>query len=116
MLILTASAGADTAGRRARLLELDIEREVDLTYKVLGQDVGKALSNFKLLGKMTGDYVVEMTKAAAFTRKLGIEIESLTGLVDKFDEFEGGAEAAAQLLALALERMQIKIDLRKKYS
>jgi hypothetical protein len=26
------------------------------------------------------------------------------------------AEAAAQLLALALERMQIKIDLRKKYS
>jgi hypothetical protein len=26
------------------------------------------------------------------------------------------AEAAAQLLALALDRMQIKIDLRKKYS
>lgn len=26
------------------------------------------------------------------------------------------AEAAAQLLALALERMQVKIDLRKKYS
>ena len=26
------------------------------------------------------------------------------------------AEAAAQLLALALERMQIKIELRKKYS
>lgn len=26
------------------------------------------------------------------------------------------AEAAAQLLALALERMQLKIDLRKKYS
>ena len=26
------------------------------------------------------------------------------------------AEAAAQLLALALERMQIKIDLRKKFS
>jgi len=74
-----------------------IGRRFNISTKVLGQDVGKALSNFKLLGKMTGDYVVEMTKAAAFTRKLGIEIESLTGLVDKFDEFEGGAEAAAQL-------------------
>lgn len=74
-----------------------IGKRFNISTKVLGQDVGKALSNFKLLGKMTGDYVVQMTKAAAFTRKLGIEIESLTGLVDKFDEFEGGAEAAAQL-------------------
>jgi hypothetical protein len=74
-----------------------IGKQFNISTKVLGQDVGKALSNFKLLGRMTGDYVKEMTKAAVFTRKLGIEINELTGLVDKFDEFEGGAEAAAQL-------------------
>jgi len=74
-----------------------IGKHFGMSTKVLGGDVGKALSNFKMLGKMTGDYVKEITKAAVFTRKLGIELTSLTGLVDKFDDFESGAEAAAQL-------------------
>jgi hypothetical protein len=74
-----------------------IGKHFGMSTKVLGGDVGKALGNFKMLGKMTGDYVKEITKAAVFTRKLGIEITSLTGLVDKFDDFESGAEAAAQL-------------------
>jgi hypothetical protein len=74
-----------------------IGKHFGMSTKVLGGDVGKALGNFKMLGKMTGDYVKEITKAAVFTRKLGIEITTLTGLVDKFDDFESGAEAAAQL-------------------
>ena len=74
-----------------------IGKQFNISTKVLGADVGKALSNFKMLGRMTGDYVKEITKAAVFTRKLGIELNELTGIVDKFDEFEGGAEAAAQL-------------------
>ena len=45
MLIRTASAGDDTAARRVRLLELVIERELDLTYKVLGQDVFMVRTN-----------------------------------------------------------------------
>ena len=74
-----------------------IGKHFGMSTKVLGGDVGKALGNFKMLGKMTGDYVKEITKAAVFTRKLGIELSTLTGLVDKFDDFESGAEAAAQL-------------------
>ncbi len=74
-----------------------IGRQFNISTKALGADVGKALSNFKMLGRMTGDYVKEITKAAVFTRKLGIELNELTGIVDKFDEFEGGAEAAASL-------------------
>jgi len=74
-----------------------IGRNFGVSTKVLGADVGKALSNFKMLGKMTGDYVKQITQAAVFTRKLGFEITELTGLVDKFDDFEQGAEAAAQL-------------------
>ncbi len=74
-----------------------IGKHFGMSTKVLGGDVGKALSNFKMLGKMTGDYVKEITKAAVFTRKLGIELSTLTGIVDKFDDFESGAEAAAQL-------------------
>ena len=74
-----------------------IGRNFGVSTKVLGADVGKALSNFKMLGKMTGDYVKQITQAAVFTRKLGFELTELTGLVDKFDDFEQGAEAAAQL-------------------
>lgn len=74
-----------------------IGRNFGISTKVLGADVGKALSNFKMLGKMTGDYVKDITKAAVFTRKLGFELTELTGLVDKFDDFEQGAEAAALL-------------------
>lgn len=70
-----------------------------LSSKVLGKDVSAYISNFKNLGKMTGDYTKEIIKAAAYTRKLGIELAELTGLTDKFDDFESGAEAAAQLAA-----------------
>lgn len=95
---------AQLSGKSLKSFSQDIEASVykigknfGISSKVLGQDVGRALSNFKMLGKMTGDYVKEITKSAVFTRKLGIELDALTGLVDKFDEFEGGAEAAAQL-------------------
>jgi hypothetical protein len=74
-----------------------IGKNFGISTKVLGADVGKALSNFKMLGKMTGDYVKQITQAAVFTRKLGFELTELTGLVDKFDDFEQGAEAAASL-------------------
>ena len=76
-----------------------IGRGLGISSKVLGKDVGAFLSNFKSLGRMTGDYVTEITKAAAFTRKLGIEINELIGLNQKFDDFETGAESAAQLAA-----------------
>ena len=95
---------AQLSGKSVKSFSEDIQASVykigknfGISSKVLGQDVGKALTNFKMLGKMTGDYVKEITKSAVFTRKLGIELDALTGLVDKFDEFEGGAEAAAQL-------------------
>jgi hypothetical protein len=95
---------AQLSGKSLKSFSQDIMASVDkigkrwgVSTKVLGLDVGKALSNFKLLGKMTGDYVVEMTKASTYTRKLGIDINELTGIVDKFDNFESGAEAAAQL-------------------
>jgi len=76
-----------------------IGRQLGISSKVLGKDVGAFLSNFKSLGRMTGDYVTEITKAAAYTRKLGIELNELIGLNQKFDDFETGAEAAAQLAA-----------------
>ncbi len=97
--VLSQLAGKSLKGFSEEIMTTvnKIGKQFGISTKVLGADVGKALTNFKMLGRMTGDYVKEITKAAVFTRKLGIEITELTGLVDKFDEFEGGAEAAAQL-------------------
>lgn len=76
---------------------LKVGKKLGISSKELGKDVAKGLTNFKLLGKLTGDYVNEMIKASAYTRKLGIEIEKLTGLVEKFDNFDNAAESAASL-------------------
>lgn len=97
--VLSQLAGKSLRGFSEEIMATinKIGKNFGVSTKVLGADVGKALTNFKMLGRMTGDYVKEITKAAVFTRKLGIELNELAGLVDKFDEFEGGAEAAAQL-------------------
>lgn len=74
-----------------------IGKSLGISTKVLGRDVAAAISNFSVLGKVTGDYVKQTITSAAFTRKLGIELNELANLAGKFDDFEQGAEAAAQL-------------------
>jgi len=74
-----------------------IGRSLGISTKLLGKDVAAAITNFQVLGKVTGDYVKQTITSAAFTRKLGIELNELANLAGKFDDFEQGAEAAAQL-------------------
>ena len=74
-----------------------IGRSLGISTKLLGKDVAAAITNFNVLGKVTGDYVKQTITSAAFTRKLGIELNELANLAGKFDDFEQGAEAAAQL-------------------
>lgn len=74
-----------------------VGRSLGVSTKILGKDVAAAITNFQVLGKVTGDYVKQTIASAAFTRKLGIELNELAGLASKFDDFEQGAEAAAQL-------------------
>jgi len=74
-----------------------IGRSLGISTKLLGKDVAAAITNFQVLGKTTGDYVKQTIISAAFTRKLGIELNELANLAGKFDDFEQGAEAAAQL-------------------
>ena len=41
--------------------------------------------------------VKEMAAVATYSAKLGVEINALKGIMDKFDSFEGAAEAAGKL-------------------
>jgi len=65
-----------------------------VTMKLVSRDVGEMMADFEHFGNLS---VQEMTQAAVFARKLGIEVKSLGKLVDKFLNFEDAANSAAQL-------------------
>lgn len=65
-----------------------------MSQKVLAKDITMMAKDVKNFGSLTQK---EMSVAAVFTRKLGLEVKNLLGLIDKFDTFEDAANSAAQL-------------------
>lgn len=65
-----------------------------VTMKLVSRDVGEMMADFEHFGNLS---VRELTQAAVFARRLGIEVKSLGKLVDKFLNFEDAANSAAQL-------------------
>ena len=66
----------------------------DISQKVIGKDIAMMMKDVKNFGSMTQK---EMATASVYTRKLGIEVKSITQLMDKFDTFESAANSAAML-------------------
>lgn len=73
---------------------LQLGPQFGLSAKVISRDVGKMIGNVTKFGNMT---VKQMTESAIYTRKLGLEMDKILGIVDKFDNFETAAESASQL-------------------
>lgn len=65
-----------------------------MSQKVLAKDITMMMKDVKNFGSLTQK---EMSVAAVYTRKLGIEVKDLLGVIDKFDTFEDAANSAAQL-------------------
>ncbi|OUU74580.1 MAG: hypothetical protein CBC29_05500 [Methylococcaceae bacterium TMED69] len=102
------------------------------TGKDMGEELGKIASvtvglsdKFGVSAKVIGKGFDEMTKdtenfghlapktllaTATYAAKLGVEVKALTGLMDKFDTFEGAAEAAGKLnemLGMNIDTMEM---------
>lgn len=78
-----------------------------LSAKVISRDVGKMINDVKNFGNMS---VKQMTQSAIYTRKLGLEMDKIVGIVSKFDNFEDAAESASQLsqaFGLNIDAMQM---------
>ncbi len=73
---------------------LQLGKAFGMSSKTLSRDVGGMMKDVKNFGSLTQK---EMTVAAVYTRKLGLEIKDLTGLVGQFDNFDKAAESAALL-------------------
>lgn len=92
-----ATEAGTSLGEQFRLTanySLQMGKDFGISQKVLAKDIGSMMKDVKNFGSLTQK---EMSVAAVYTRKLGIEVKNLLGLIDKFDTFEDAATAAAQL-------------------
>jgi len=78
-----------------------------LDAKIISRDMGKALQDVAHFGHMSSK---ELAVAVTYANKLGVSIDKLTGLMDKFDTFDSSAESVSNLNAqfgLNLDAMQL---------
>lgn len=75
-------------------LAIQMGDQFGMNAKLISSDVGEMRKNFGAFGTLA---TRELTSMAVFTRRLGVEISDLLGLVKQFDDFEGAAQSAALL-------------------
>ena len=77
-------------GKQAILLG----KKFNISSKLIGKDIGELAADMDHFGHMG---TTELASVAVYSRKLGIEVKQLAGVVDKFLDFEDAAESAAKL-------------------
>lgn len=93
-----------------------------LDAKVISKDMGKAMSDVAHFGHLSQK---ELAVAVTYSNKLGVSIDKLTGLMDKFNTFDSAAESASALgeqFGVNIDAMQLmsaqnpaeKMDILKK--
>ncbi len=92
-----AAAFGTSLSEQLRLVanySLQMGKAFGMSQKVIAKDMNEMVKDVKHFGSLTQK---EMATATIFTRKLGMEVKNLLGLVDKFDTFEDAANSASQL-------------------
>lgn len=65
-----------------------------ISQKVIGKDMAKAFQDMKHFAQLS---TKEIGTAAVYARKLGVELDKITGTLDQFETFDSAAESAAKL-------------------
>ena len=71
-----------------------LSKKFGVDVKVIGKGLNEMAADMKTFGHLG---TKEMAAVATYTAKLGVEMSALKGIMDKFDSFEGAAEAAGKL-------------------
>lgn len=106
-LAISTGQNLTTVLQEAANYSLQLGPRFGLSAKVISRDVGKMVGDIKNFGNMT---VKQMTQSAIYTRKLGLEMDKILGIVTKFDNFEDAAIATSQLsqaFGLNLDAMKL---------
>lgn len=72
----------------------DLGKAFAVDSKLIGKDMAKALNDVKHFGGATTKSIGE---ASVYARKLGLELEKITGTLDAFETFDSAAQNAAKL-------------------
>ncbi len=75
-------------------LSVQMGKKFNISSKLMGRDISYMTSNMGKFGSMTKS---QMATAAVYTRKLGLEIKDLEGVMGAFDDFETAATNASKL-------------------
>ena len=78
----------------AMVASAHLSKKFGVDVKIIGKGLNAMASDMETFGHMG---VKEMAAVATYSAKLGVEISALKGIMDKFDSFEGAAEAAGKL-------------------
>lgn len=73
---------------------LALGKAFDIDQKLIGKDMAKALQDVKHFGALA---VKEIAQASVYSRKLGLELDKITGTLDAFETFDSAAENVAKL-------------------
>jgi hypothetical protein len=71
-----------------------IGKSLNLNVKVLSKNLLLAAKDVKHFGKAT---VQSMAESAAYAMKMGVSLDKIVGVLDKFDTFESAAESVSKL-------------------
>lgn len=73
---------------------LSLGKAFSVDGKLISRDMGKAFADVK---HFAGATVKQIAEASVYARKLGVELEKITGTLDAFETFDSAAENAAKL-------------------
>ena len=93
------AAGRDLAGDDSVLAEMaslavQLGDKFNINSKIISKNMQEMTVDFSNFGSMSQK---ELAATAVFASKLGVEIEDMMGVIDKFDNFEDAAKGAAEL-------------------
>jgi hypothetical protein len=91
---ITAGKPLEELLRDTANMSLQLADAFGMTGKLVGKDMAKMTKDVARFGTMT---VREMGESAVFVRSLGLEVEALGKIVDKFLNFDSAVESTARL-------------------
>jgi len=81
-------------GREITSIAFAMGESFGINGKLIGREIGNMIDDFEHFGNIG---VQELAQVAVYARKLGVEVEKLTGVLDQFADFDKAAESVAQL-------------------
>ena len=82
------------AQREFASMAIQMGESFGISSKLIGKDMDDMKKDFATFGTLS---TRELAQVSVYTRKLGIEVKDLQGLVGQFDNFEDAAQNAAKL-------------------